>query len=236
MPFINVNSPHADTKCVGYGIVNFASGENITQILGDLKDRFCGCTHVVGSIRIDLTTSETGVQELTEDDFNFFYYLKEISDVLTFTNFPPTSNITFPNLIIIRGEDQVPTAEGDNLVLSLTNTEIGALYMPNLREISQGDVLFLNVNSLCNYKTVNWGDILNDGRLIDLNTNCQPSGEECLLANSATVYKQLCLVSSIHVSSIISCLCHVTPSGTVNPLLWLIICCNTVHVASITTI
>ena len=132
---------------------------------------------MIGSIRIDLTTSETGV-ELTEDDFNFFYYLEEVSDVLTFTNFPPTSNITFPNLIIVRGEDQVPTAEGDNIVLSLTNTEIGALYMPNLREISQGDVLFLNVSSLCNYRTVNWGDILNDGELIDLNTNiCQIQGE-----------------------------------------------------------
>ena len=132
---------------------------------------------MIGSIRINLASPETGV-ELTEDDFNFFYYLEEISDVLTFTNFPPTSNITFPNLIIIRGEDHVPTAEGDNPVLSLTNTEIGALYMPNLREISQGDVLFLNVSSLCNYRTVNWGDILNDGRLIDLNTNnCQPQGE-----------------------------------------------------------
>lgn len=165
------------TTCVGYLLTNFAQGDELDEILADLNDRFCGCTHVTGNIRIDLAISGGPSRNLTEDDFNFFYYVEEISGVLTFQNFPPLPSLTIPNLRIIRGDDTIPTIEGYGLVLSVTDSQIAEFYLPRLSEITHGDVLFREVGPLCTYQRVNWNDILNDGMFINENTNCSVEGE-----------------------------------------------------------
>ena len=42
----------------------------------------------------------------------------------------------------------------------LLETHIGALVMPNMTEVTHGDVRFENTSSMCNYK---WNDIIDDG-------------------------------------------------------------------------
>jgi len=84
-----------------------------------------------------------------------------------------------PNLRIIRGDDLIATSTGRGLALVLLETLIGALVMPNLTEVTRGDVRFQNTSSMCNYKTINWNDIIDNGRLEELlacNTP-QPGGE-----------------------------------------------------------
>ena len=117
---------------------------------------------------------------LTEDSFNFLYHVQEISGVLRFQNIPPVSRIVLPNLRIIRGDEVITTSDGRNLALILLETRIGALVMPKLTEVTHGDVLFENTSSMCNYKTVNWGDIIDDGELVEelaCNTTPPPGGD-----------------------------------------------------------
>ena len=136
-------------------------------ILRSLRDRFCGCTHVTGSIQIDMF-GNSDYANLTEDSFNFLYHVEEISGVLRFQNIPPVSQIVLPNLRIIRGDDLIATSGGRGLALVLLETHIGALVMPNLTEVTRGDVRFQNTSSMCNYKTINWNDIIDDGRLEEI--------------------------------------------------------------------
>ena len=118
---------------------------------------------------------------LTEDSFNFLYHVEQISGVLRFQNIPTVDRIILPNLRIIRGEELKETAEGHGLALVILNTRIGAIVLPNLTEVTRGDVHFRNTtSSMCNYKTVNWDDIIDNGRLDELlacNTP-RPEGEE----------------------------------------------------------
>ncbi len=166
------------TTCVGYLSSNtFAEGEDVDEILSELHDRFCGCTHITGSIRINFPINST--HNLTDNDFNFLYYVEEISGVLSFQNIPTLPSLTVPNLRIIRGDDFVETGVGSGrLVFSVMDSKIEQLYMPQLREISQGDVLFSEVGPLCSYKTVNWNDILNSGSYIDEKIGCSNDGEK----------------------------------------------------------
>ena len=153
---------------MGHSIGTFAAGVSIQSVLDGLHEQFCGCTYIVGSVQIELSSMEVDPPTLTEDDFNFLYFVKEISGVLRFQSISTVDRIVLPNLIIIRGDEQVLTGEGDRLVLIVRNTEIGELIVPQLREISDGDVLFENTGDLCSYKTVNWNDILNNGRLVEV--------------------------------------------------------------------
>ena len=110
-----------------------------------------------------------GYTNLTEDSFNFLYHVEEISGVLRFQNIPTVNRIVLPNLRIIRGEELIETAEGRGLALVLLNTCIGAIVLPKLTEVTRGDVRFQNTtSSMCNYKTVNWDDIIDDGQLVEL--------------------------------------------------------------------
>ena len=149
------------------------------EILTNLHNQFCGCTHVKGSIQIDMF-GHADYTNLTEDSFNFLYHVEEISGVLRFQNIPTVERIILPNLHIIRGDDLIATPEERGLALVLLNTHIGAIVLPNLMEVTQGDVRFQNTTSyMCNYRTVDWNDIIDNGRLDELvacNTS-QPEGE-----------------------------------------------------------
>ena len=106
---------------------------------------------------------------LTEDSFNFLCHVEEISGVLRFQNIPTVEHIVLPNLRIIRGEELIATEEGRGLALVLLETHIGTIVLPNLTEVTRGDVQFQNTtSSMCNYKTVNWDDIVDNGQLVEL--------------------------------------------------------------------
>ena len=138
------------------------------EILTNHHNQLCGCTHIAGSIQIDMFGNDN-YTNLTEDSFNFLYHVEEISGVLRFQNIPTVNHIVLPNLCIIRGHDLIETAEGRGLALVLLNTRIGAIVLPNLTEVTQGDVRFQNTtSSMCNYRTVNWNDIIDNGQLNEL--------------------------------------------------------------------
>ena len=138
------------------------------EILANLHNQFCGCTHILGSIQINMF-GHADYTNLTEDSFNFLYHVEEISGVLRFQNIPTVEHIVLPNLRIIHGNDLIETAEGRGLALVLLNTRIGAIMLPNLMEVTQGDVRFQNTTSyMCNYQTVDWNDIIDNGRLDEL--------------------------------------------------------------------
>ena len=138
------------------------------EILTNLHNQFCGCTHVIGSMQISMSGHED-YTNLTEDSFNFLYHVEEISGVLRFQNIPTVERIVLPKLRIIRGEELIPTLEGRGIALVLLETYIGAIVLPNLTEVTRGDVQFQNTtSSMCNYKTVNWDDIIDNGQLVEL--------------------------------------------------------------------
>ena len=138
------------------------------EILTNLRNQFCGCTHIIGSIQINMFGNDN-YTNLTEDSFNFLYHVEEISGVLWFQNIPTVERVVLPNLRIIRGDDLIPTAEGRGLALVLLETRIGAIVLPKLTEVTRGDVHFNNTtSSMCNYKTVNWDDIIDNGQLVEL--------------------------------------------------------------------
>ena len=138
------------------------------EILTNLHNQFCGCTHVIGSMQISMSGHED-YTNLTEDSFNFLYHVEEISGVLRFENIPTVERIVLPKLRIIRGEELIPTLEGRGIALVLLETHIGAIVLPNLTEVTRGDVQFQNTtSSMCNYKTVNWDDIIDNGQLVEL--------------------------------------------------------------------
>ena len=90
--------------------------------------------------------------------------------MLLFQNIPTVERIVLPRLRIIRGEELLPTEEGRGLSLVLLETRIGAIVLPNLTEVTRGDVRFQNTtSSMCNYRTVNWLDIIdNGGQLVEV--------------------------------------------------------------------
>ena len=138
------------------------------DILSNLNRQFCGCTHITGSMQISMMGHED-YTNLTEDSFNFLYHVEEISGVLRFEDIPTVERIVLPNLRIIRGEELLPTLEGRGLALVLLETRIGAIVLPKLTEVTRGDVRFENTtSSMCNYKTVNWDDIIDNGQLVEV--------------------------------------------------------------------
>ena len=171
------------------------------EILNSLNNQFCGCTHVTGSIQIDMFGFD-GYTNLNENSFNFLYHVEEISGVLWLRNIPTVNRIVLPNLRIIRGEKLIRTAEGRGLALVLLNTRIGALILPNLTEVTRGDVRFQNTtSSMCNYRTVNWNDIIDNGQLVEL-LACnipRPEGEE-MTCRCISIAIPLIIISYIHAS------------------------------------
>ena len=154
--------------CVGYATDFFAPGDTVEEILTNLHNQFCGCTHITGSIQIGMF-GNADYTNLTEDSFNFLYHVEEISGVLRFQYIPTVERVVVPNLRIVRGDDLIPTADGRGLALVLLETRIGAIVLPKLTEVTRGDVYFQNTtSSMCNYKTVNWDDIIDNGRLVEL--------------------------------------------------------------------
>ena len=148
--------------CAGHRDNVAAAGETVEEILQNLNDQFCGCTHVSGRIRIDMVDLTPNVSiPFTEDSFNFFYHLEQIYGTLFLGNIPTITSILFPNLRIIRGEELLGSS---TFSVSLTNVNAGEVLFPKLTEISRGDVQVTG-NPLCNMAVINWPDIIDNGEI-----------------------------------------------------------------------
>ena len=111
-----------------------------------------------------MASTQLPSRNFTEDDFNFLYHLEQITEVLTFSSIPTTSRIILPNLRIIRGNALL-----SGYAMSVMNADVGEFILPNLTEITHGNVQFDQPSDkrLCNLRRVKWTDIIDDGQLED---------------------------------------------------------------------
>ena len=111
-----------------------------------------------------MASTQLPSRNFTEDDFNFLYHLEQITEVLTFSSIPTTSRIILPNLRIIRGNALL-----SGYAMSVMNVHVGEFILPNLTEITHGNVQFDQPSNkrLCNLRRVKWTDIIDDGQLED---------------------------------------------------------------------
>ncbi|XP_064389307.1 epidermal growth factor receptor-like isoform X3 [Halichondria panicea] len=131
---------------------------SIDEVLEGLRERFCGCIHIRGSVLISMRNFNA-MRQLNSDDFNMFYRLEQVSGAVQFLGIPDTSDIILPNLRIIRAEELVV----GQFSLLVQDSIIGRLILPKLTQITKGNVIFQNTGSLCNYLTVRWSDIIDGG-------------------------------------------------------------------------
>ena len=151
--------------CDGLGIQSDIGGPTIIggslpkqEFLQLMSEEFCGCRIVEGSISI----SRPGDEVYSSTDFVFISSVEEIGDTLAIWNLNLTDNITLPNLRLIRGRNSLnylvePFGDPALYIYNVT----GPVYLPQLTEITLGDVYIQNV-SFCNHRGVLWEDILTE--------------------------------------------------------------------------
>ena len=165
-----------DSPCTGIT----ASGSSVAEMLTILHDHLCGCVYIEGNIDIPVSDDFPDFNKtLTESNFSFFYHIKEISGYLSLRDIPSMEQLSFPNLRIIRGESPLFL---DKFALASFNCRITTLYMPQLTEITKGDIFFrenINFPSVCNVNAVNWTDILsmNSSTLTIILPSCTDASE-----------------------------------------------------------
>ncbi len=157
----------AGETCIGHQIGFFEQGTSVDEVLENLRERFCGCIHISGSVLISMRNFNAS-RQLNSDDFNMFYHLEQVSGAVRFLGIPDTSDIILPNLRIIRAEELVA-----QFSLIVEDSIIGRLILPKLTQITRGTVIFQNTGGLCNYLTVRWTDIIDGGgSLMDATGTC----------------------------------------------------------------
>ena len=143
--------------CDGLRLRSFIAGSQPKEeFLQVMRDEFCGCRIVEGSININ----RPGDEVYSSADFEFLSSVEEIGDTLLIQNLDLTDSITLPNLRLIRGHNLlecIVEPRGDPAVFIHNVT--GSVYLPELREITLGDVYIMTV-SFCNHRGVLWEDIL----------------------------------------------------------------------------
>ena len=132
-------------------------------ILADLRNTFCGCKRIGGSVNVFFPSMPTDNYNLTDEDFNFLYHLEEVGGGVTFINVPPIDRLTLPNLVLIRGNNLPSSSLVTNgFALSLVNSTVDRFVFPKLVEITVGSMQLYN-STWCGYYTVNWEDIFEAG-------------------------------------------------------------------------
>ena len=145
-------------------------------MLFNLDEALCGCVYVSGSIRISVvTTWPDATEPLVEGNFSFLFHVREISGYLVFVNIPEIERLSLPNLRLIRGEELF----FNMFALSVSDSYIKNLYMPNLTEITNGNAFFSDSTnpSVCNLMSVDWTDILSSGTETNTITGCNGSSK-----------------------------------------------------------
>ena len=165
----------------------FSTGDTVQIVLNDLKDTFCGCKRIGGSINVLFPQVQADGVSLSEDNFTFFYHVEAVGGSVAFFNVPPIDRLTLPQLVLIRGNG---LALG-GAALTLENSTVDEFVLPKLVEINNGNVQLSNT-TWCGYYTVNWNDILEAGevRLLpndedlnfadELNMSCPSANRECV--------------------------------------------------------
>ena len=165
----------------------FSTGDTVQIVLNDLKDTFCGCKRIGGSINVRFPLAQADSASLSEDNFTFFYHIEAVGGSVAFFNVPPIDRLTLPQLVLIRGNG----IASDGAALTLENSTVAEFVLPKLVEISNGNVQLSNT-TWCGYYTVNWNDILEAGevRLLpndedsdfadELNMSCPSANRECV--------------------------------------------------------
>ena len=128
--------------------------------LRNVQEQFKGCSHINGSIIINLENE----QNLTNEDFEFLSCLESISGVLSFENLFLAEQIVIPNLRRIEGNGLNPSITAS---LRISNVTDGDVIFPNLTRITRGNAYFNVTNDMCGYLGINWSMILVNGELVD---------------------------------------------------------------------
>lgn len=174
MPLYVLINYDTGVTCIGHTTGrSMEQGSTVQEILSNLRSRFCGCTHISGSVLINMASTPSISRQLNASDFNFLYHVEQVSGSISLQSIPATSEIILPNLHLIRGEKD--ELRGNRYALVVQNSTLGELILPNLTQISRGDVLFESSGELCNHNTVNWPDILDNGNVFRINTCPNPT-------------------------------------------------------------
>ena len=152
---------YIDEICIGHNNNERASGNSAAAILQNAYDQFCGCRYIQHNIHIEIPSSFYDNTSIPDSSFSFLYYTREISGFIYLRYISPISRLSLPNLRIIRGNTRF-TQSSNEYSLIVADSDIGTLYLPQLKEITQGGVFLRGLSStpsLCNVQNVNWTDI-----------------------------------------------------------------------------
>ena len=174
-----------DDICIGHNNDERASGNSAATILQDAYDQFCGCRYIQHNVHIEIPSSFYDNTPIPDSNFSFLYYTREISGFIYLRRISPITRLSLPNLRIIRGNTRF-TVSSEEYSLIVSNSDIGTLYMPQLREITQGGVFLRglsNTPSLCNVQNVSWTDITSspNASINIRTTGCTNDGKLCYL-------------------------------------------------------
>ena len=141
--------------CPGQEPGTFGAGSTVQAILADLRNTFCGCKRIGGSVNVFFPPMPTDNYSLVEEDFNFLFHLEEVGGGVTFINVPPIDRLTLPRLVLIRGNN-LPSSSlvANGFALSLVNSTVVNFVLPSLVEITVGSMQLYN-STWCGYYTVN---------------------------------------------------------------------------------
>ena len=173
----------------------------------------CGCVYITTDIEITPNNNWNDINTpLVESNFSFLYYIKDIRGYLIMRDIPQIERLSFPNLIIIRGEVLFSGS-----ALATFNSNIRNLYMPQLTEITKGDVLFTATNnypSVCNIMNINWNDILSDNysaTFTGMEQSCSDSSElhsfflQCIQYHTCLFYICCIIVACTYCNAVAVC-------------------------------
>ena len=169
----------SESPCSGVAYNDHIQGNTAADTVENLRSLFCGCKFITRGVSINLLDGNS--QIFGEEDFNVFFHLQEIRNVLYLNNVNVNGGrIIFPNLRIIRGESFF-RLNGEVIALRVNNVNASELIMPRLTEITTGGVAIINnpQQALLNVRQVLWSDIVDRTRFVVLwsTAKVRPNGE-----------------------------------------------------------
>lgn len=183
---LDVKLTHREKECYGSNMGFSFSGTHEYHYEA-LRRRYAGCTHVQGNLEV--TNLNNG---------NVTYDLSFLSSIKVVTGYVllgllNVETVPLTSLRLIRADHTLKLGyERYGLVVALTSEGtptadnptpgLKELQLPNLREISNGKVLFTQNPLLCFIDTVEWKDIV-DGEIVmkenAMKTDCDKCHPDC---------------------------------------------------------
>ncbi|XP_041374721.1 uncharacterized protein LOC121387618 [Gigantopelta aegis] len=207
-------------ECYGTS-VGFAISGNLSDHYQALRRHFHGCTFVNGNLEItNLVSMEIHY------DLDFLKDIEIVTGYVLIGLVTEVDTISLPKLILIRADSTFAVLGSEyGLVVTLTSRNetsgLRTLHMPALKEISRGQVLFLENPLLCHVDTIDWDHMTpNRENVLHMikqghSKNCEPCSSHCLAKNVSRCWgpeDNLCQqVNSMHCTSM--CLNHCFDTG-----------------------